>query len=119
MKMHSQTPPLHHPLVHLIGIGGIGMSALARWFLSQKWSVSCSDTARSPLTAELVKEGVKVKIGHIPANVPKNASLMVFSQAIRPQNPELVRAHRLKIRTFSYPEMLQRLARRHATIAVA
>ncbi len=50
--------------VHFIGIGGIGMSALARYYMAQNWAVSGSDLARSSITDELIKEGVKVNLGH-------------------------------------------------------
>ncbi|MEK7077040.1 MAG: Mur ligase domain-containing protein, partial [Patescibacteria group bacterium] len=62
------------PLVHFIGIGGIGISALAHWFLAKKWAVSGSDIAESSITRELRKEGVRVKIGHKRANFPSIAA---------------------------------------------
>ncbi len=49
--------------VHFIGIGGIGVSALAQYYLSQGWKVSGSDAARSEITDELKKKGVRVFIG--------------------------------------------------------
>ena len=50
-------------LIHLIGIGGIGMSALARYFLSEGYKVSGSDLTRSPITDALKKEGEAIYIG--------------------------------------------------------
>ena len=48
--------------VYLLGAGGIGVSSLAWWFLAQKWAVEGSDIAKSPLTSELRKQGIKVKM---------------------------------------------------------
>ncbi|MEK7086910.1 MAG: Mur ligase domain-containing protein, partial [Patescibacteria group bacterium] len=104
---------------HFIGIGGIGTSALARWFLSRNWVVSGSDIVGSKITQELRKEGVKVKIGHKKANLDKKTAFVVYNQAISPSNPELQEARRLKIKCASYPEALGELTRQYKTIAVA
>lgn len=106
-------------LVNIIGIGGIGISALARWFLAQNWAVSGSDTISSSLTQELKKEGVEVKIGHKKANLPAKNDLVVYSKAILPQNPELAEARRRGLKIMSYPEALGELTRHYQTIAVA
>jgi len=49
--------------VHFIGIGGIGMSGLARYFAAHEWRVSGSDAARSIMTQELIKDGLRSKLG--------------------------------------------------------
>jgi UDP-N-acetylmuramate--alanine ligase len=105
--------------VHFIGIGGIGMSALARWFLAQNWVVSGSDVAATGITRGLKKEGVKVKIGHKNANLSPKTGLVVYSLAIKPDNPELRAAGRLKIPALSYPEVIGELTRVYKTVAVA
>jgi len=133
--------------VHFIGIGGIGMSALARYFLAlnraeglalsaarqrrpfdklrarpkmaSNWLVSGSDTMASPLTQKLAKEGVNVKIGHLKGHVTPDLDLVVYSQAITPDNPELREAKRLHIPCRSYPEAVGRLTEKYRTIAVA
>lgn len=107
--------------VHFIGIGGIGMSALARYFLAQKWVVSGSDLAKSPILSQLHKDGVNVKIGHKKGGLPKNTTLVVYSQAIRPANPELEQAGKLgaETRVLSYPEAIGELTRQYKTIAVS
>ena len=104
---------------HFIGIGGIGMSALARYYKAQNWAVSGSDLATSALTKELVKEGVRVKIGHKTANLPKDAALVVYSQAIKKSNPELVRAQKEGIPVQSYPESIGELTKAYTTVAIA
>ncbi len=104
---------------HFIGVGGIGMSALARWFLALKWAVSGSDMISSSLTRKLKKDGVKVKIGHKKAHISPKVGLVVYNQAIPASNPELKEAKRLGIPAFTYPEVLGSLTRDYATIAVA
>jgi UDP-N-acetylmuramate--alanine ligase len=107
------------PNVHFIGIGGIGMSALARYFLSLKWSVSGSDAVASSLTESLTKEAINVKIGHKKGNLPFSLDLMIISQAVRPDNPELVEARRRGVRILTYPEAVGELTEQYKTIAIA
>ena len=105
--------------VHFIGIGGIGISALARWFLTQKWAISGSDIAPSDLLQELKKLGVKVKIGHKKAYLSPKTALVIYNQAIPANNPELLAAKKLGIPVLSYPQALGRLSRKYKTIAIA
>lgn len=105
--------------VHLIGIGGIGISALARYFLSEGWQVSGSDLSPSDTLKELRKEGVKVFIKHRETNVKQDVSLVIYNQAIPQDNPELLKAKRLGIVSKSYPEAVGELTRQYKTIAVA
>jgi UDP-N-acetylmuramate--alanine ligase len=108
--------------VHFIGLGGIGTSSLARWFLAQKWAVSGSDLSTSSTTQELQKEGVKVKIGHKKANLPQNTSLVVYSNAISPRSPGYVEyegAEKQGLRLMSYPQALGCLTETYKTIAIA
>src|SRR6185312_10062018 len=103
--------------VHFIGIGGIGMSALARYFMAiskdsrsvQKWTVSGSDAARSATTDELVKEGIKVKIGHKIANISPNMGLVIYNRAIPSKNPELVAARKKKAVVMTYAQVLGKI----------
>jgi UDP-N-acetylmuramate--alanine ligase len=105
--------------VHFIGIGGIGMSALARYFLSQKWTVSGSDVAESGIFKILRKEGVRGRVGHKRSNLSPDIGLVVRSQAIRPENPEWKEARRRGIRTLTYPEAIAELTEQYRTVAVA
>ncbi len=108
------------PKVHFIGIGGIGTSALARWFLSQGYKVSGSDAFSSSTTKELQKEGIRVFIGHRAQNLPKNARMVVFSAAIPKDNPELRAARQLGIPIKSYAQTLGDLVvNQYKTIAIA
>ncbi len=105
--------------VHFVGVGGIGVSALARYFLAQNWPVSGSDTLDSLITKELRREGIKTFIGHSKENLSPDVSLVIHSQAILPQNPELTEARKLGIPIATYPEALGALTAQHKTIAVA
>ncbi len=110
---------LRKPLVHFIGIGGIGMSSLAQWFLAQNWAVSGSDIARSVVTDDLQKAGVQVKIGQKKAHIPPEADLVVHTKAVRADNPEFREAKRKNIPCLTYPEAVGYLTRNHETVAVS
>ncbi|MEN6521389.1 MAG: UDP-N-acetylmuramate--L-alanine ligase [Armatimonadota bacterium] len=103
---------------HFIGIGGAGMSAIARVMHHRGESVSGSDQKRSTTTDTLLSEGIDVKIGHDTANV-KGASLVVYSAAVPKDNPERMEAVRLGIPVISRAEMLGRLMKPyHHRIAI-
>ncbi|MCL4405244.1 UDP-N-acetylmuramate--L-alanine ligase [Patescibacteria group bacterium] len=104
---------------HFIGIGGIGVSALARYFLAQNWAVSGSDIEESIITKELRREGAQLKIGHFKSNVNPDIAIVIYSQAVPLDNPELIEAERLNIPISSYPEALGALTRENKTVAVA
>lgn len=128
-KMSQNIHLLHHWLYsscgmskkkgHFIGIGGIGVSALARYFLAQNWLVSGSDVAKTVEVIEIQRDGAKVKISHKSSNIPRDSDLMIYSQAITPDNPEILEAKRLNIPLKSYPEALGNLTRKYKTIAIA
>lgn len=105
--------------VYFIGIGGIGMSALARYFLAQNWSVLGSDLAESSITKELRKEGVEVEIGQEEAHIKPDLDLIIRTQAVTSENPELKAAKALKIRVLTYPEAVGAITRRYPTLAIA
>lgn len=105
--------------VHFIGIGGIGVSALARAFLHNGWRVSGSDTTSSPLVQKLKKNGVKVFIGHLAKNIKKSYALVVYSLAVKSDNRERVEAKRLRIPNKSYPEALADFMKKYYTIAIS
>lgn len=117
-KAESRTL-IKNDVVHFIGIGGIGVSSLARWFLSEGWVVSGSDMVKSSITAELKKDGVQVKIGHKKENIPKNAQLVIYTVAVKADNPELVEAKNRNIRAITYPQALGEFTGRYKTIAVS
>jgi len=106
--------------VHLIGIGGIGVSALAQYYLSKGHEVSGSDLVASEITDFLKRKGIKISIGkHKAKNLAKDTDLVVYSPAVPKNNPELLQATHYKLQTKSYPEALGDLTKEYYTIAVA
>jgi UDP-N-acetylmuramate--alanine ligase len=103
---------------HLVGVGGIGMSAIARLLLARNARVSGSDVRRTRLVADLEAEGVSITIGHRPENV-HGADLVVVSSAIAQDNVEFVEAVERKLDILTRGAMLAELARGHKLIAVA
>ncbi len=104
--------------IHFIGIGGIGISAIARMMLLQGKKVSGSDTAASPIIKELKKLGARVYSGHKAGNL-KSADLVIYTLAISKDNPELKKAEKLKIPVLTYPQALGLISKDKFTIAVS
>ena len=110
--------------VYFIGIGGIGVSALAQYYLAKGAQVSGSDLVSSEITNLLKARGARIFIGKQKAtNIPKDVDLVIYSPAIQKDNPELKRAlkiknSKLKIKIMSYPEALGELTKQYFTIAV-
>src|ERR1700731_1343271 len=104
--------------IHLVGIGGIGMSGIAEVLLTLGYSVSGSDAKSSAITERLMNMGAEFFEGHRPEQV-QGAHVVVVSSAIRGDNPEIVEAHRLKIPVIPRAEMLAELMRLKYGIAVA
>lgn len=106
--------------IHLIGIGGIGVSALAQYYLSKGHKVSGSDLVPSEITDLLKSKGAKVFIGkHKAKNIQRDIDLLVFSPAVPKNNPELLRAKSYKKKAISYPEAVGELTKQYYTIAIA
>ncbi len=110
--------------IHFIGIGGIGVSAIARMMLAHGKTVTGSDLNSSETTEELEKLGAKVYLGHNKKNLESETDLVIYSPAIPGNNPELKRALELqvtgyKLRVTSYPEFLGQLSKEKFTIAIS
>lgn len=103
--------------VHFIGIGGIGMSALARLLLKEGKKVSGSDKQPGEITHELEGLGAKIFIGHNAENVA-NAGCLVISTAIVNENPELAAAKAKGLPIFHRSQMLACLASASKAIAI-
>jgi UDP-N-acetylmuramate--alanine ligase len=104
--------------IHLVGIGGSGMSGIAEVLLSSGYAVSGSDLKHSVVTERLRRLGAAIQEGHKAENV-HGAHVVVTSSAVRPDNVEVVEAHRLKIPVIPRAEMLAELMRLKYGIAVA
>lgn len=106
--------------VHFIGIGGIGVSYLAQWYLANGWRVSGSDLADRPILKVLRRKGAAIRVGsHSRRNIPKGTDLVIYTLAARPSNPERLEAKRRGIRQLSHAEALGELTKTHYTIAIA
>ncbi|MBV8354127.1 MAG: UDP-N-acetylmuramate--L-alanine ligase [Candidatus Eremiobacteraeota bacterium] len=105
-------------MIHFVGIGGIGMSALARLLLARGIEVSGSDVRRTALIERLEREGARVTIGHSPDNV-EGAERLVVSSAIDSENPEVRRARERRLPIVRRGDLLAELATGKNTIAVA
>jgi UDP-N-acetylmuramate--alanine ligase len=105
--------------IHCIGIGGIGVSSVAKIFARAGLRVSGSDLDRSPVTDELLRLGIRVTLGHRALNVPDDARLVVCSAAIRPGHPELEAARARGVEVLKYAQVLGRLMAERRGVAVA
>jgi UDP-N-acetylmuramate--alanine ligase len=104
--------------VHFVGIGGVGMSGLAEILRSLEFEVSGSDMKESSTTRRLGTLGVRIDIGHRHENIG-GVDVVVYSSAIRPENPELTEARALGIPVISRAEMLAELMRVKYGVAIA
>ena len=104
--------------VHFVGIGGIGMSGIAELLVNLGYEVSGSDQAASAALERLTSMGVTTAVGHAVANVGP-ADVVVFSSAVRVDNPEILDARSRAIPVVSRAEMLAELMRLRIGIAVA
>jgi UDP-N-acetylmuramate--alanine ligase len=92
--------------VHFIGIGGIGLSALARFLNNDGHEISGSDMKDSPITKELQNEGIQVSCPQEATNIKDDFDLVIYSAAVTDENPELIEARLNQIRTLSRKEAL-------------
>lgn len=92
--------------IYMIGIGGISMSGIAEILVNWGFSVSGTDASESSMTEKLRKNGIVVNIGHRKENITKDIDLVVYTAAIKQDNPELVRANELNIKTIERGEFL-------------
>jgi UDP-N-acetylmuramate--L-alanine ligase/undecaprenyldiphospho-muramoylpentapeptide beta-N-acetylglucosaminyltransferase len=103
---------------HFIGIGGIGMSGLARLMLKQGKTVSGSDLHSTPLIDQLRKEGASVFIGHSSENIPPHA-ISIYSSDIKADNIELIAAKKASNPLLHRSQLLAQVMQEHKSIAIA
>ena len=104
--------------IHMIGIGGAGMSGIAEVLANLGYEVSGSDIRPGPVTSRLESRGIRVHIGHAAANVG-SADVVVTSSAVKEGNPEVVAARTARVPVVPRAEMLAELMRYRHGIAVA
>ena len=105
--------------VHFIGVGGVGMSGIARVTHDQGMIVSGSDLKESRYTKQLRDAGITVFIGQDGANIPEGDPMVVVSTAILENNPELIAAKERGLAIRHRAQMLAHLGRNLDTLAVA
>ncbi len=102
--------------IFVVGIGGIGISALSKILKETGKDVAGSDLASSEITESLVDSGLDVKIGHKEQNLPTQTELLIYSMAVPENNPERKKANKLGIPELSYPEALGELTKKYEKI---
>ncbi|MCG2712369.1 MAG: UDP-N-acetylmuramate--L-alanine ligase [Candidatus Omnitrophica bacterium] len=104
--------------IHFIGIGGVGMSALAGILLAYGYKVSGSDLKINKMTQRLKTQGAEVSLGHRPENIDAQ-DLVIYSSCIKENNPEIIEANKKNIPTMHRASMLGLLMDKKCGIAVA
>lgn len=104
--------------IHFVGIGGIGMSGIAEVLHNMGYTVTGSDIRESDTVRRLRSMGLKIFIGHSKDNIDES-DVVVFSSAVKPDNPEIIKAKQLGIPVIPRAEMLAELCRLKYSILVA
>jgi UDP-N-acetylmuramate--alanine ligase len=104
--------------IHLVGIGGAGMSGIAEVLATSGYTITGSDLRPSETTQRLESLGIKVKYGHSAENV-KDADVVVISSAVKDKNPEVTGARERRIPVIRRSEMLGELMRMRYGIGIA
>lgn len=92
--------------IHFIGIGGISMSGLAEILLKKGFKVSGSDMKNSKIILHLEQLGVDFHLGHVPSNIKEDIDIVVYTAAIKEDNPELAEARKRNIIVIDRAELL-------------
>ncbi|HRJ49968.1 MAG TPA: Mur ligase domain-containing protein, partial [Phycisphaerales bacterium] len=125
LAMPAHVPPPPEPIcfrgkqAYLIGIGGCGMSGIARLLASHGASVRGSDIAPSEITAALERDGLSVAFDQSSGQLPEGCDLLVASAAVKPDHPQLIEATRRGLPILSYAEALGQCMLVRTGIAVA
>ena len=104
--------------IHFVGIGGIGMSGIAQVLLNMGYTISGSDMKKSEIAKSLINLGAKIRFYHKRENI-EGADVVVYSQAIDLNNPEIIAAKEKKIPVIPRAEMLAELMRLKYSVAVS
>jgi UDP-N-acetylmuramate--alanine ligase len=105
--------------VYFLGIGGIGMSALARYFSSMGSKIAGYDRTRTPLTDQLIHEGMEFHFSEDTARIPKDTGLCIFTPAVPQEHLELVYLKKSGVEMKKRAEVLGMISRQYHVIAVA
>lgn len=114
---------MNYDIVYFIGVGGIGMSALARWFNAGKYTVIGYDKTPSELTTKLESEGISIHFeddtNQIPSNSSKENTLVIYTPAVPPEHKELTYFKNNGFDIKKRAEVLGDISRNYFTVAVA
>jgi len=105
--------------IHFIGIGGIGLSAIAKLCLHNGYTVQGSDIKNSDALKQLANMGVKVFVGHNSNNINANIEKVIYSSAVNSKNPEFVQAKNLNIPIYSRAQMLAEVMQKKKSICIS
>ena len=105
--------------IHFVGIGGIGISAIARMLMLEGKQVTGSDGSNTEIIESLIKAGAKIEIGQKAENVPEDVDLVIYTIAITEDNPELKEIRKRNIKAITYPQALHEISKNKFTIAVS
>lgn len=105
--------------IFFIGIGGIGMSGLAEYFLRSGYDVAGSDMTETHITKRLAELGAVIHTGHSANNITGDISTVVYTSAVKDDNPEMIRTEELGIRKIRRAEMLGEIVNDKYLIAVS
>ena len=106
-------------LIHFVGIGGIGLSAIAELSRERGYSVQGSDISENDMTKRLRVNNIRVFIGHNSKNIKKKVKLIVHSSAIKDDNPELIAAKKANIPIASRADILAQLMESRKCVCVS
>lgn len=105
--------------IYFVGIGGIGMSALAQLFVHKGVEVSGSDREHSPTTELLESMNISIAVPQCAENVPQDTDILIYSDAVPADSPERIEAVRRDIPQYSYFQMLGMVSAGKRTVAIA
>lgn len=109
---------VHGQKIHLIGIGGFGISAIARILLERGFAISGSDKQSNTLTEALARDGATIHIGHAPEHI-HGADMIIRTSAVKDDHIEVAEANRLNIPVYKRQDILEALFKDDFVIAIA
>ena len=115
--MAQLPPPPSH--IHLVGIGGTGLSAIARVLLQKGYRVSGSDRALNTLAEALARDGATLYAGHDAANLGNDVDAVIITSAVKDENPEIAAARARGIPVYKRADIMASLMQGKKVIAVA
>ena len=110
---------MNQSTIHFIGIGGIGLSAIAKLCLHNGYNVQGSDIKNSDTLKSLVKMGIKVFVGHNSNNINTKIEKVIYSSAVNSENPEFIKAKNLNIPIYSRAQMLAEVMQKKKSICIS